>query len=52
MFPHVIVAVEVEDICDKIEGILVVLDFGVESGKVETVGEIFLVYFAKVLIAS
>ena len=52
LFPHVIVAVEVEDICDKIEGILVVLDFGVEPGKVETVGEVFLVYFAKVLIAS
>ena len=51
MFPHVIVAVEVEDICDKVESILVVLDLGVEPGKVESVGEIFFVYFAKVLIA-
>ena len=52
LFPHVIVAVEVEDICHKVEGILVVLDLGVEPGKVESVGEIFFVYFAKVLIAS
>ena len=51
LFPHVIVAVEVEDICDEVEGILVVLDLGVESREIEAVGEVFLVYFAEVLIA-
>ena len=31
LFPHVIVAVEVEHVCDEIECILVVLNFGVQA---------------------
>lgn len=31
-FPHVVIAVEVEDIGDEIESILVVLDLSVETG--------------------
>lgn len=51
-FPHVIVAVKVEDIRDEVEGVLVVLDLGVEPGQVEPIGDVVLVDFAKVFIAS
>lgn len=50
--PHVVVAVEVEDVCDKIEGILVVLNFRVKAGQVEAIGEIVLVDLAEVLVAA
>ena len=52
LFSHVIVAVKVEDVCDKIEGILVVLDFGVQACEVEAVGEVLFVDFAKVFVSS
>lgn len=51
-FSHVIVAVEVEDIGDQIEGILIVLDFRVKAGQVETIGKIVLVDLAEVLVAA
>lgn len=51
-FPHVIVAVEVEYICDEVERVLVVLNFGVQTSQVEAVGEVVFVDFAKVFIAS
>lgn len=51
-FPHIIVAVEVEDIGDEVESILVVLDLGVEARQVEPIRDVVLVDFAKVLIAS
>jgi hypothetical protein len=50
LFPHVIVTVEVEDICNKVERILVVLDFGVQTREVEAIGEVFFVDFAEVFI--
>ena len=49
---HVIVAVEVEYICDEVERVLVVLNFGVQTSQVEAVGEVVFVDFAKVFIAS
>lgn len=49
---HVIVAVEVEDVGDEIEGVLVVLNFRVEASQVEAIGEIVLVDFAEVLVAA
>lgn len=52
LFPHVIVAVKVEDVGDEVKRILVVLHFGVEAGKVEAVGEVFFVYFAEVFVSS
>jgi hypothetical protein len=52
LFPHIVVAVEVEDIRDEVEGILVVLDFGIEARQVEAVGEVFFVDLAEVLVAS
>jgi hypothetical protein len=52
LFPHLIVAVKVEDVGYEVEGILVVLDFGVQARKVEAVGQVFFVDLAEVLISS
>jgi hypothetical protein len=52
LFAHVVFAVEVEDICDKIEGVLVVLDFGVEASKIEAVSQVFFVDLAEVFVAA
>jgi hypothetical protein len=49
---HVIFAVEVEDVGDQVEGVLVVVDFGVEAGEVEAVGQVFFVDFAEVLVTT
>jgi hypothetical protein len=51
-FPHLIVAIEVEDIRHEVERVLVVLDLRVEPRQVESVGEIFFVNLAEVLIPS
>ena len=51
-FAHLIVAIQVEDIGDKVEGILVVLNLGVEARQVEAVGQVVFVNLAKVLVAS
>lgn len=48
---HLIITVEVEDICDEVKCVLVVLDLGIESSQVESVGEVVLVDFAEVLIS-
>ena len=50
LFPHIIVAVEVEDVCYEVEGILVVLNLGVQPGEVEAVGQVLLVDLAEVLV--
>lgn len=52
LFPHIIVAVEVEDVGYKVQCILVVLDLGIQTREVEAVGKIFFVNFAKVLVSS
>ena len=52
LFTHIIVAVEVEDVGDEVEGILVVLDVGVEACQVEAVGEVVFVDFAKVFVTA
>ncbi|KAI4141541.1 MAG: hypothetical protein LQ341_003499 [Variospora aurantia] len=52
LLPHVVIAVKVEDIGDKVEGVLVVLDVGVEAGEVEAVGQILLVNLAEVFVAA
>jgi hypothetical protein len=36
-FAHVVFTVEVKDVCDEVESILIILNFGVETGKVKTV---------------
>ena len=52
LLPHLIITVEIKDICDEVESVLVVLDIGVEACEVEAVGKVVLVNFAKVLIAA
>ena len=51
LFPHIIVAVEIENVRYQIEGILVVLHFGVQAGKVEAVGKILFVNLAKIFVS-
>jgi hypothetical protein len=50
--PHLVVTIQVEDICDEVEGILIVLNFGVQAGEVEPVCQVILVDFAKVLVPA
>jgi hypothetical protein len=52
LLPHVIVDFHVENIGDQVERILVVLDFRVEAGQVEAIGEIVFVDFTEVFIAT
>lgn len=52
LLPHIVVAVKIEDICYKIESILVVLDLCIEACKVEAIREVFLVDFAEVLVPA
>lgn len=49
---HVIVAVKVEDICDQIERVLIVLDFGIKTRQVESICKVLFVDLAEVLVAS
>ena len=49
---HVVFAVEVEDIGNEVEGVLIVVDFGVQAGEVEAVGEVLFVDFAEVFVAA
>lgn len=50
--PHIIVAVEIENVGDEIERILIVLHLGVQPRQVEAVSEVVLVDLAKVLVAA
>ncbi len=43
LLPHVVVNIDVEYIRHEIEGVLVVLNFGVETRQVESVREILFV---------
>lgn len=49
---HFIIAVDVEHVRDEVERILVILNLGIQTCEVEPVGQVFLVDFAKVLVAS
>lgn len=51
LFSHVIVAVKVEDVGDQVEGVLVVLDLGVETREIEAIRQVFLVDLTKVLVS-
>ena len=50
LLAHLIVAVEVEDVGHEVEGILVVLNLGVQPSKIEAVGQVLLVDLAEVLV--
>ena len=52
LITHIIIAVEVKDVSDKIESVLIILDVSVKSCQVEPVREIVLVDFAIVFVAS
>ena len=52
LLAHVIVAVKIKDISDKVESVLIVLDVGVEASQVEAVGEVVFVDLAEVFIAT
>jgi len=52
LFSHVVIAVEVEDVCDEIEGILVVLYIRVEARKIEAVGKVVFIYLAVVFVTA
>lgn len=49
---HIIIAVEVKDISDKIKSVLVVLNVCIESCQVEPVCEVVFIDFAIVFVAS
>lgn len=49
---HLIVAVEIEHVGYQVEGILVVLHFGVEARQVEAICQIFFIDLAEVLVAA
>ena len=36
-FAHVVFTVEVEDVCDEVESVLIILNFGVQASEIETV---------------
>ena len=50
--PCCLIHFHVEDVCDEIQSILVVVNFGVESREVESICEVILVDLAEVLIAT
>jgi hypothetical protein len=52
LFPHIIVAVEVEHVRYEIECILIVLNFGIQAREVEAIGEVFFVNLAEVFVSS
>lgn len=52
LLPHVVVDFHVENVGHKVEGILVVLHFCVQSSQVEAICEVVLIDFAEVFIAA
>jgi hypothetical protein len=50
--PHLLVAVDIERVRNQVQGMLVVLDFGVEARQVEAVEDVVFVNLAKVLVAA
>lgn len=52
LLSHIVIAVQVEDIGDKVKSVLIILDIRVEPSKVEAVREIVLVNFAEIFVSS
>jgi hypothetical protein len=50
LLAHLIVAVKVEDVGDKVEGVLVVLNLGVQPRQIEAIGKVLFVDLAEVLV--
>ena len=52
LLAQVVVCIEVENIRHEVQRILIVRYFGVQAGKIETVGQVFLVDLTEVLISA
>lgn len=52
LLTQVVVCIEIEDVCYKIQCILIVWHLGIQASQVEAISEVFLVYFAEILVAS
>lgn len=52
LFTDLILTVKIEHVGYQFECILVVLDFGVETGQIESIRKVFFVDLAKVLITA
>lgn len=52
LLTQVVVCIEIEDVCYKIQRILIVWHLGIQARQVEAISEVFLVYFAEILVAS
>ena len=48
---HVIVTFNVKHVGDEIKCMVVVLDFYIEAGEIEAIGEVVFINFAKVFVA-
>lgn len=51
LLPHIVVDFHIEDICDEIQRILVILHLCVETSEIESVGEVVLVNLAEVFVS-
>lgn len=49
---HLIITVQIEYIRDEVQGILIVLNFGIQASKIESISQVVFVDFAKVLVTS
>lgn len=52
LLAHVVIAIKVEDVGDKVESILIVLDIGVETSEIEAVSQVVFVNLAEILVAA
>jgi len=52
LLAHVVIAIKVEDVGDKVESILIVLDIGIEAGEIEAIGQVVFVNLAEILVAA
>lgn len=51
-FSHLVITIQVEDICNKIQRILIVLNFCVETSKVKSISQVVLVNLAEIFVSS
>ena len=52
LLAHIVVDFHIEDIRNQVEGVLVVLHFGIQAGQIEAVGQVVLVDLAEVFVAA
>lgn len=49
---HIVITVDVEDIGNQVEGVLVVLNLGVQTRQVESISQVLFVDLAEVFVPS